>query len=405
MRPRTETEQSAQAVAIARLLAHPTVQRSPQMRRAVADLFEVSLRSAPTEPALRLRLGTLERLAAWATRERLRTQAMQVLETLERIPKGQRQALCARLLAHEPAALALALLQEQGWTRPSWLSNRAPDTPTDTEEAELLAWLDRIQPHESAPEESSSQLFLYARRYLVGQLASMPSAWRARALTGELLGIHFWNGLWETPADQEHIQRFYATLMNALHPHLQLVMRVAYLIATKEKLAGLAELVGLTGCLPPQLPAQLDHPAFFAAMQQRLPILLGIQENELSDEETEEMSSAQLRLRQDLRATRWRTCAFFLALAGVSEDNERRVLLAGMSLAGGKADQMHRWLEGQSLSQAEAEALLQEVRQWHHQTSITEENIRDLLRAAAEQVMPAWKQLRRAPISMKRSGG
>jgi hypothetical protein len=362
-------------VALVRFLASPAVQRSPEMRRAVGDLFELPMRIELPEQVLRPRLGTLERIAAWVSPERLLAGMQRVLAALQQVPKAQRQTLCARLLAQEPVALMLALLEQSGWVRPPWLS--APATEGSEAAAQSLL-ADEEEPAGSAADQGSRQLFLYARRSWQSRLSRSPD----RALAIELLGIQFWSPSWQDRPQEDLVMPFYQTLMKALHPRLRAVLGAAWLVATEQKLSRLAELVGLVGCLPPLLPAQLDHPRFFEAMQERLSPASDGQED---------------RLRHELEAVRARTHAWFLAMAGLADDNEQRILLAAMSLAAGKADPVEHWIAGQQPSQAEIQALLKEVKRWQHQTTITEQLIPSLLLSAAEQVRPVWQQLRSAP--------
>jgi hypothetical protein len=399
--PLTANEKMTQYAALARFLAAPALQRSAEMRRAVGDFFELPMNMEQMEQATRLPLGMLERLTGWATRASLRAEALLALDALGQTPKAQRQAILARLLAQEPIALTLALLEQAGWSRPSWLEPSAP-AASPTTEPWASQWLHDAQAQVETPGRSSPQLFLDARQHWHNQLASLDTAHarRARALIAEWLEVHFWGGLLER-SEQQHIALFYRTLLDALCPSLRAVMGAAVQVAWKQKLAHLAEVVGLTGCLPPQLPAQLDHPAFFQAMQEQLSAGTAAEESESSAQDAQ----AELRIvRQQLRAARWRTLAWFLALAGTRTDNERRILLAAMSLAQGNADRLEGWIAGQALSQAEVKALYQQIKRWHHQTSITEENIPGLLHSAAEQVRPVWRQLRRAPAFTKRSG-
>ena len=55
--PRTGTEKRMYDVALARFLASEAVYQSPEMRRAVRDLFEIPTRRSPTQPSLTLLLG------------------------------------------------------------------------------------------------------------------------------------------------------------------------------------------------------------------------------------------------------------------------------------------------------------------------------------------------------------
>lgn len=177
-------------------------------------------------------------------------------------------------------------------------------------------------------------------------------------------------------------------------PRLLAVIGAAGIVATRYKLARLSELFGITGCLPPRLPAQIDQRAFFEAMQGLLTMEPEEEESRASGEVRDALPSTLRLLRQDLQAARLRTYDWFLALAGISDDNEQRILLAAMSLVGGKADQLERWIVDQAPSRVEVEMLLQEVRRWHHKTAIIQQRIPDLLRSAAEQIKRPWRQLR-----------
>jgi hypothetical protein len=399
--PGTGTEHMDYNTALIRFLASQSVQLSPALRRAVGDLFELPMRRDQKEPSLRARLGMMERLGARTTRQRLRAELLRALAAVEHVPPAQRQALGKHLVAQEPAVLALRLLEQSGWVRPPWLRIPAPEAADAANNIAL--WLDGGGHPASTPEERKRQLFSQARRRWHRQLSNDASPQRVRALAAELLGIHFWHHAWTERLDQEQIRRFYRTLLNALPPHLRAVMGAAWMVATEQKLASLSELVGLIDCLPPQLPAQVDQPAFFAAMQQRLAPKPGEENDETSAEDANTLPPVLRLVRRDLRAARWRTYAWFLALAGLAEDTEYRLLLAAMSLAGGDANQVGDWLDGQTPSQAEIQALLQEVKRWNSQTSITEELIPRLLRSAAEQVRPIWQQLRKEPL-LRKSG-
>ncbi|HEY7355675.1 MAG TPA: hypothetical protein VH590_04380, partial [Ktedonobacterales bacterium] len=364
--------------ALARFLAYPPVEQSPAMRLAVGDLFELPTRWEQPTPSRRTRLGMLERLQACTTRQRMRAELLRALDALEHVPLAQRATLGRHLVVQEPVVLALRLLEQGGWGRPPWLRLPAPGTGKTTE-------------------ERKRQLFMLARRYWHHLLSSDISASRARALAAELAGAQFWSHPWIERLHEEQIRRFYRTLLNALTPRLRAVMGAAWMVATEQGLARLSELVGLIDCLPPRLPAQIDQRAFFEAMQARLTPESDEQDDEGDDREGDDLPPTLRRLRRDLQAARWRTCAWFLALAGLAEENEYRLLLAMMSLAAGNADQVGRWLAGQTPSQAETEALLLEVKRWNNQTSITEQHIPALLQTAAAQIRPVWQQLRRVP--------
>ncbi len=376
--PRMATENMELHTALTRFLAYPPVEQSPAMRRAVGDLFELPMRWEQPIPSRRAHLGMLERLAAWTTRQRLRTQLLRALDALESVPLAQRRALCRHLVAQEPVALALRVLEQGGWGRPPWLRISAPGAA-------------------KTPDDHKRQLFMLARRHWHRLLSRDLGASRARALAAELVGAQFWSRPWIERLQEDQITRFYRTLFNALAPRLRAVMGAAWMVATDQKLARLSELVGLVDCLPPQLPAQIDQRAFFEAMQERLNLEPDEQEDAGDAGEGDNLPPTLRRLRRDLQAARWRTCAWFLALAGLAEENEYRLLLAAMSLAAGNANQVGRWLAGQAPSPAEARALLLEVKRWNNQTSITEQHIPALLQTAAVQVRPVWEQLCRMP--------
>ncbi|HEU5369512.1 MAG TPA: hypothetical protein VFU69_13655, partial [Ktedonobacterales bacterium] len=376
--PRMATENMELHTALTRFLAYPPVEQSPAMRRAVGDLFELPMQWEQPIVSRRTHLGMLERLATWTSRQRLRAELLRALDALESIPLAQRRALCRHLVAQEPVVLALRLLEQGGWGRPPWLRISAPGAAKTSE-------------------DRKRQLFMLARRHWHRLLSSDISASRARALAAEMLGTQFWSPRWIERLQEEQITRFYRTLFNALTPRLRAVMGAAWMVATDQKLARLSELVGLVDCLPPRLPAQIDQRAFFEAMQERLNLEQDEQEDASDAREGDDLPPTLRRLRRDLQAARWRTCAWFLALAGLAEENEYRLLLAVMSLAAGNADQVGRWLAGQAPSPAEAAALLLEVKRWNNQTSITEQHIPALLQTAAAQVRPVWEQLRRMP--------
>jgi len=375
----TSAERMRQLVALTRLLEYEAVKRSPAMRRAIADLFGLPMSIEERDHTTRPPLGALERIGAWVTRPRLREEILPALESLGQGAKTQRWAVCARLLERQQIRLMLALLERSGWQRPLWLKP---------------ATLQRAAAGDDF--RGSPQIFLVGQRGWLKRLARFTTAnpaW-ARALTGEWLGLHFWSGLFER-LDQARVMAFYHTLLSALPTRLRRVIGAAWAEAKREKLAYYAEVIGLTGALPPDLPAQLDRPAFFQAMQRQLPTLPGTNRRMTSAEATAAEALALRRLRQELKVARWRVLAWFVAIAGVKEDNERNVLLAAMSLADGNADQLGGWIEGQSLAQVEVAALARQLKGWRRQLAIPEEQIGDLLCSAVEQVRPVWRQLRR----------
>ncbi|HLW02214.1 MAG TPA: hypothetical protein VKT82_26400 [Ktedonobacterales bacterium] len=368
--PRQEKKQMKQQVALARFLAAPAVQQSPALRRAVGDLFEISL-GIETPRALGLRLGTLEHLAAWVARKALREEALRIMEALAQVSPTQRKALCARLLSQEQIVLTLHLLQQRGWSRPPWLRSLAA-------------------------EQHSPQNFLHARQSWQRRLAENDTSWRARALMAEWLRTQFWHPTWSAHLHEEHIASFHRTLLDALHPRLRAAIGAAGMVAWEQKLAPFGEVIGVEGCLPTQLPAQLDDAVYFEAMWNHLKagerLLYGPLEND-------EPGEQQLRwLRQDWQIARLQTHLWFLTLAGLADENEQRILLAALSLANGNARLVGRWIDGQPPTTAETEQLLDHLKRWNPHTALTLQDIPDLLSSAAEQVQTAWAALGAAPI-------
>ena len=368
--PWTGTEKRMYDVALARFLASEAVYRSPEMRRAVRDLFEIPIRRSPTQPSLTLLLGSQERMAARFYHQDRRDELLQVLQALEDVPDTQRQALCAQLLAQEPAASLLTVLEHEGWERPSWLDVPTPGVMQDSQAQVESDWADEEETTDSDADEPSRAIFLVGRQRWLAELARRKLDFQARALAFEFLGIFFWGRSWQERLDGEPVASFYKTLMNALHSRLRAVMRAAWLVAYQQKLANLPELIGLVGCLPPQLPAQIDQRPFFEAMQERLSPKED-QDSESSAGQADGLSPTLRRLRQDLVTARSHAYAWLLALAGLVDDNERRILLAAFSQAGDEIKHIERWIEGQQPSQTEVEVLLAELKRWHPKTKIT----------------------------------
>ncbi len=393
--PWTETENRMYAVALARFLTSREVQDSPEMRRVVTDLFELPTKKSPKGPLILL-LGMQERVAARLYDPNRRGEVLQVLQALEYVPPRQRQALCAQLLAQASVAHMLTLLEHEGWVRPPWLRVPMPGVVQDLQAQEENEWVNEEESMDSDPDEPSRAIFLMGRRRWLAELVSSDLTDQARALPFEFLGISFWSSSWQERLDGEPIASFYRSLMNALHPRLRAVMRAAWLTAYQQKLSNLPELVGLVGCLSSQLPAQLDHRPFFEAMQKCLSPKED-QDSEGSAGYAGNLSPTLRRLRQDLITARANTSAWFLALAGLVEDNERRLLFAAFSQAGNTIDRVGQWIEGQRPSQTEAQALLAELKRWHPRSAITEQNMFKILSAAAEHVRSIWRQLRSAP--------
>ncbi len=368
--PRLGKKQMKQQIALVRFLASPAVQQSPALRRAVSDLFEIPMGiEAPQAPGLRL--GTLEHLAPWTTRKALREEALRILKALAQVSPTQRKALCARLLAQEQIVLTLSLLQQRGWPRPLWL--RSP-----------------------AAEPNSPQNFLHARQSWLRHLPENDTSWRARALMAEWLHTQFWSHTWSAHLHVEHIACFHLTFLNALHPRLRAVFGAAWTVASEQELAPFLEVIGVEGCLPPQLPAQLDDPVYFEAMWDCLAADVRLLYQPSTPGEPGEQQLEWLR--QDWQVARFQTHIWFLTLAGLADENEQRVLLAAMSLANGNARVVRRWIAGQRPTAAEAQQLLYHLRHWNPHTSITAQDIPDLLSRAAERVRPAWMALGAAPF-------
>jgi hypothetical protein len=374
----TQPDSLEQTAALARLLISPAVQQSPARRRAVGDLFERPMHPDALEHSGRLGLGMLERQASWALRTHWQTETLRALGALDDLAPRQRQALGAHLLAQEPTALTLKLLEHSGWTRPLWLRVSGPETA-------------------SGEDEPSRQLFMVARKNWMTRLSGSAIPYRTRALAAEWLGYQFWDRPWRERLHEQPYAPFYRTLLAALPLRLLPVLQAAWVIASQQKLASLSELLGLTGCLPPQLPAQIDHRFFFEAMQQHLHA--GNERQPAATERSDPGAAmpAELRhLRRALRSIRWRTFAWFQALGGLADDNQQRIVLAAMSACAGKAEQLDHWIEGQISSQAQT-FLADETRRWHHQSSITRQNVPSLMQTAAVEVKPIWQQLRRPP--------
>ncbi len=402
-----ESEQIDGLVALVRLLACEPVQNSADVRYAVGRLFELPMRLEDALHTPHPPLGMLERLAAWTHQPAQRDESMRALEALGQLAPTQRRILSARLLARTPIQLMLTLLERSGWRRPSWLQENTFELSAQTAPADLLPL--SAEPKEEEPDEDPSpalvlagnqtarlgspQLFQVGRRGWLMRLAqfSPEDAWRARSLTGEWLGVHFWSGLWLERPHEGQAALFYRTLFNALPKRLFHIIGAAWSVASAWQLAPLCELIGLTGCMPPQLPAQLDAPAFFQAMQRLLPHRSPAEREDKEDGE----QTALRRIRLELQVARRRILSCFLAIAGMRTDQERKVLLAAFSLAQGDANRLNRWIEGQPLSPAECHTLYEEVKRWQSQTAIKEADISGLLLAAGEQIRSVWRQLRR----------
>jgi hypothetical protein len=404
-----ESEQIAGLAALVRLLACEPVQDSADMRRAIGFLFELPMRIEDALHTTRPSLGTLERLAAWTHQPAQRAEGLRALEALGQLAPTQRQAISARLFAHTSIRLIVMLLERSGWVRPSWLQDDALEKAMQTASDDTLslssAGLDDEEPNEDetpvliqvsqqTARRSSPQIFQVGRIGWLKRLARFAAAdpWRARSLTGEWLGIHFWSGLWLERPQEGQAALFYRTLFNALPTRLFRVVGAAWTVASAWKLAPLCELVGLTGCMPPQLPAQLDTPAFFQAMQRLLPQRPSAERDD--DEDNEQ--AALRRIRLELQVVRRRILSCFLAIAGMRTDQQRKLLLAAFSLAKGEANRLDRWIEGQPLTQDECHRLYEEIKRWQSQTTIKEAEIPDLLLAAGEQIRAVWRQLRRS---------
>ncbi len=355
--------------ALARFLMLGPVQQSAALRRAVGDLFEIPL-GLETPRRVGLRLGDVEHLAPWASRKALREVALRILAALEAVPATQRGAICARLLAQEQMALTLHLLQPWGWARPDWFR----------------------MPEDARP---SPQIFQYARASWQRQLAEANANWRARAMMVEWLRAQFWGHSWSALLMTPHGSCLYRTLTDALYPRLRAVLPAIWRVATQERLASFSEVIGITGSLPPQLPAQLDDPVYFEAVWKHL----SPQERQryalAEDEAPDEPPVAWLR--QDWQFIRVRAHLWFLTLAGLADENEQRVVLAAMSLANGDARLMDRWLDGEQPTEAVAQQLLTQVKLWAPQSNLDAQGIPGLLSSAARKAQAAWFALRETP--------
>ncbi len=378
IRPWMGTKMTRQQIALLHLLASPKVRSSAARRRAVADLFEVAM---TTEPAPRpwLRLLELERLIPWVTRTALREELLRVLAALEPLSPAQQKALCARLVGQNHVALTLALLERQGWKRPDYL--RLPAAPTTEEEA------------------PTAQNFFYGLGSWQQALPDTPTAWRGRALIAELSGTRFWGRAW-AHLEKDHIARFHVTLMDARHPRLRAMLGAAWQVAKEARLAEFAEVIGITGCISPQIPAQLDYPAFFKALWARLPASARRLYSQADDDEPREQPDAQMVewLRKDWLAARLQTHLWFLTLAGLADENEARVIAAALALAAGNTARVSQWIAGKSPSAAETQELLGEVKRLNPQSRLTAQRIPGLLSNGSEKVRAAWEELGKAPF-------
>lgn len=406
--PEPPPEALALEAALARLLMDERVRGAPALRRALGDLFELSRRPAPMRGAGLLPLGVLERVASlafWPARRRMVEAALAALGPL---PKGQRQALCARLLKRDDLGLLMALLEELGWQRPPWL--RPEEIAASAEQAPLVLLPPEEWPAalpadagEGVPEEEEervasgkSQLVEEGRHAwltLLGAPATTRSGQRARALMGEWLGIQFWSNLWEQrkrrgQKDQDQIVDFYATFLKALPTRLRLTLTGAWRVAGAAYQMAMPEVLGLRGPLPPQLPAQLDTPEFFEAVWN---FLEGCGIRMAGDKEPATLH----RMRREYQVARCRAVGWFVALASLANEQERRVLLGAMSLAQGQPERLERWLKGAALSKKERDEMCAEIKRWPHKSGVQAEDIADLLHSVRAQIWPAWERLRK----------
>ncbi len=398
-------------IALAWLLWDQRVRATPALRQAMSMLFELPVTMTGRQHALRLSPGTLERVAAWALHPRWRAEVEHTLAALGKLANKQRQAVCARLLKREGMIVLLALLESSGWQRPAWLSSLTPGQPGSAGPGgpegpeqvtagsvmnqEVGEALRRALVSPRAKEGSDQIAYVGRSNWLKHVGASR----RARALIAEWSGLQYWGGVWKR-TKQERIVCVYATVLKALPLSLRQVIVAACAVAAKERVAAMPEVLGLDGALPPQLPAQLGTPEFLLAVRDCLQT--GQASAEEDDEEVEEgeerldMLGRELhRLYRSLQVARSRICVWFQALAALPDENEGRVMLAAMSLAGGRPDQLERWLQEAALSGSECQKFCEELEKWDSRARVEAEQIPALLRSASGPLWRVWLRLRR----------
>ncbi len=405
--------QLAQELVLARLLSEPRVQASPQMRRALTDLLELPRGLAPQKNAAHLPVGVLERVGALAFRPPWRAEVLKALEALGRLAEKQRQAIISRLLKQEEFVVLLALLEASGWKRPTWLPQPDIAEPSGRRgnlestagslNANTLQQHDKrgkghssVSPEKEHPSGSSVQLFHIGRMNWLKHLkdAHPLDGWRARGLSHEWLGSHLHSGLGKGTKHGQTLALYQITLA-ALPESLRLVVGAAWQLARKARLAQLPEILGMAGALPPQLPIQLDTPAFFAALHDFLLELPPYRSRQPGRLEAGQEELAAHRLRRQLQVARCRTYLWLLGVAGLQHDHERRAVLAAAALANGNPQRFERWLQGPAPSWEEANAMCKQIQQWHHQITLTPDALPAYLHSAGQQVAHAWAHLRR----------
>jgi hypothetical protein len=397
--------------ALARLVMDGRVRGEPALRRALGDLFELSQRPAQRCDTCLLPLGVLERMAALAFWPARRQMVEAALAALEPVPFKQRRALCARLLRRADLRLLLALLEGSGWQRPPWLRPEEGASGAEHRPLGLVAPEDRpdalleqaMEGEEAGPEQRGRsgggcpQLVLEGRRRWLTSLEVAATTWsgqQTRALIGEWLGIQFWSNLWGQCKQrgqqqaQDQVKGFYTTLLKALPTRLRLTLTGVWRVADSAYQMAMPEVLGLSGSLPPLLPAQVDAPEFFSAVCDFLEAC-GI-----TGEEAEE--SVRLhRMRREYQIARCRAVGWCAALASLASEQERRVLLGAMSFARGQPARLERWLKGAALTLQEQQDMFAEIERWPHKSGVRVEDIPALLRSAGRQVWSAWERLRK----------
>jgi hypothetical protein len=365
--------------ALARLLSEQRVRTAAQVRRVLADLFELPVKREKQWRQGHLPVGVLERVGARAYRPVERAAVLVALRAAERLAPKQQHMIRQRLLKHKEMAVLLTLLEDSGWRRPSWLHSDPEENQQDRSSA-----------------GGSLQLLHIGRGNWLKQVAASnaSNAWQARGMINEWLGLHFWSGLWQR-SEQVQALAFYRITLAALPESLRRVVGGAWRLAHQQHLAPLPEILGISGALPPQLPLQLDSDAFFRALHE---VLLDLPTGNAHREElltAEDNLLAAHQLRRQLQVARCRISTWVRSVSGLERDHEYRVLLAATVLANGKPERLERWLGGIAPSPEECRAMCQQVHQWQQQVTIVPEDIADYLHAAGRQLAPFWVRLRR----------
>ncbi len=421
--PRTldQSRPPEEMVLLAQLLAHPTVCKKPELREAIALLFDLrQSREAPGEPR-GYSLACLERVGPRALVPELREVSVRALEVLGTLPGRARKAVVLRLFRLAEVRLLLALLERTGWVPPRWLiadaefpvslavrdANKVldvfralggrydlPDAPE--ERGPMRAWLT-----ERLSEPTSTQIFQKGRAKWHGALANSSKSLdqAAAGLVAEWLSIGPWEDIWLHPRTklQIRVARYlFQTVQAALPVTLRLCFEQACMLAhTADEVPEAQELLGLLGCLSPQLPLVFADPVFSQRLAWRVFELLTARSGPVEASSAHFPATLPREIQDLLGEVRRRFSAFFQAIGQLPDEQERRVVLAALSAAQGRARRFDAWLAGAALEPQTCEAISRIVHLSHHRIELHADQVPALFAQARqnEHLQEAWREV------------